>query len=359
MDMKKAKYMFMKYIKVKAPKEKKKKVKKDKVVSNPINVVESGNEPMDWFDNSLYENDGGGMFDDSFYDEFYTSSNNSFIDDLDEIFISEDYKVSKKEALTSIEAKTPFIVEKVDGKKPRIDEYDNVYKTVSKIKHSDGQRARRVGYMRVADKIERQPILFMREKNILGVFHGKCIITKKKGFNQSKIGYVKLESNGMEIDRYVEITKSKGIRPLMMWLLVLGLVFLLKDVKMPENWNFDWKNLRLYKTEEYTEYKESIVEINHNMQGTLTDGILKLNMTSKGNEDTDGLILYNVKILDVGSNDILYESGLLEKVDIQEIEISKNYEVGEFECKIICDTYRDSKLKFIGTVESDFILVVE
>lgn len=361
--MKKAKYLFLKNIKLK---EKKKAVKKDKEPANKIetNVVEMSNTP-EMGDTSIFSDDdyeydadstfNSSMFNDNDYEE--TDSVDT-MSEIQQFSFDYDWQVSKKEALVSIEAKSPFVVGKIGNSKAKIEETDRVYRTIPKIKYTDNKRARRIGYVEVTDKVKVQRVNPSKSKNIVGIVSDDYLITKKKGFNQRKIGYIKLKDDDSGIDKYVEITKSKGLEGVLIWLILIDLILLLMNVRLPENWNFDWKNLTLYKTEEQTEYRDNIVRIEHNAEPILKDGQLGLDLTSSGSTETDGKIQFILKIVDVVSGEVIYQSEMLEAgTAIQTVEISKEYEVGEFECKIVCDTYRDSL--YIGTVESVFIIITK
>lgn len=360
--MKKAKYLFLKTIKLK---EKKKPVKKAKAAANKIetNAVEMNNTPeigeSSIFSDDDYDYDSdnafsNSMFADDDYEEVDSDINGSS-QELQQLSFDYSWQVSKKEALVSIEAKSPFIVGKLDSTKAKIEETDRVYRTIPKIKYTDNRRARRIGYIEVTDKVKTQRVNMNRSKNIVGIVNDSYIITKKKGINQRKIGYIKLNDDNSGIDKYVEVTKSKGLEGMLVWLVLIDLILILMNARLPENWNFDWKNLTLYKTEEQTEYRDNIVRIEHNAEPILKDGQLGLDLTSSGSTETDGKIQFILKIVDVASGETIYESEMLEAgASLQSVEISKEYEVGEYECNIVCDTYRASL--YIGTVESDFIL---
>lgn len=111
----------------------------------------------------------------------------------------------------------------------------------------------------------------------------------------------------------------------------------------------------LYKTEETVEYIESTVTIYHSANPILKDHKLPINITS---DEAEGLV-YTVKIFDSDSN-LIYESEYIESgKGVSTIDISKEYEIGSYECFIKCDTYKNNGGSYIGTVESTFEMRVK
>lgn len=306
------------------------------------------------------DNDDLDIYSDSLYEDVKRKIYVRSTDNLERMTVDTSYRVTKREALTSIEAKTPFIVGKIDGKKLRIDENDIIYKTIPKMQHQDRKRAMRIGYIQVSDKLKCRHLKLENNENIVGLLHDDYIITKKKGFNQEKIGYIKLKDDDSGIDKYVEVTKGKGARDLFKWLLLISIIIILSNFKLPEDWHFDWKNLKLYKTEEQVEDKESIVEISHNAKAALVDNKIQLDLASKAESDTNGELLFTLKIIDNSSGESVFESALLEAgSSVAEIQLDKTYSNGEYDMVIECITYKNNKFNYIGTVESSFIMTVK
>lgn len=376
--MKKVKYLFMKTVKVKEymkevediPKKSKTVIMERDEKGEKVDAITAGGGS--WFDDDFYDNvqepqptqneDISNLdiipdclYEDNVKRKVYVRST----DNLEKMTVDDSYRVTKREALTSIEAKTPFIVGKIDGKKLRIDENDIVYKTIPKMQHQDGKRAMRIGYIQVSDKLKCRHLKLENNENIVGLLHDDYIITKKKGFNQEKIGYIKLKDDDSGIDKYVEVTKGKGARDLLMWLLLIAIIILLSNFKLPEDWHFDWKNLKLYKTEEQIENKESIVKISHNAKAVLVDSMIQLDLTSETESEADGELLFTLKIIDSSSGESVFESELLEAgSSVAEIKLDKAYSNGEYGMTIECITYKNNKFNYVGTVESSFIMVV-
>ena len=356
--MKKVKYLFMKKVKIK---EYKREVKENNYNPAAIASLSLGgysenaeSENISIFDDDYYDSDDSkdkkevcvddnSMFNDGYYEK---SENDKIIiekssDNLKQLTFDSTYRVSKREALTSIEAKTPFIVGKNKSKKPKIEEYDAVYKTIPKIKHSDKKGARRVGYLQVSDKVRKQHINIAKSKNVIGIVNDDYCITKKKGFYQRKIGYVKLQDDNSGKDKYVEVTKSKGIEFLLILLILVGIGL-----------------LSLYKTEKQVEYEEHMLTVHHDASPVMKDGVLELNLVSEKSGDADGDLEYIVKIIDNMSDETIFESEKLKEGEgLQSVPVDKKYEVGEYHCDILCDAYKG--LIYLGTVESDMVMIVK
>ena len=373
--MKKVKYLFMKKVKIK---EYKREVKENNYNPAAIASLSLGgysenaeSENISIFDDDYYDSDDSkdkkevcvddnSMFNDGYYEK---SENDKIIiekssDNLKQLTFDSTYRVSKREALTSIEAKTPFIVGKNKSKKPKIEEYDAVYKTIPKIKHSDKKGARRVGYLQVSDKVRKQHINIAKSKNVIGIVNDDYCITKKKGFYQRKIGYVKLQDDNSGKDKYVEVTKSKGIEFLLILLILVGIGLLIKNCDLPDEWHFNLKNLSLYKTEKQVEYEEHMLTVHHDASPVMKDGVLELNLVSEKSGDADGDLEYIVKIIDNMSDETIFESEKLKEGEgLQSVPVDKKYEVGEYHCDILCDAYKG--LIYLGTVESDMVMIVK
>lgn len=286
-------------------------------------------------------------------------------DGLKEYSFASSYRVTRKEALTSIEAKSPFVVMKIMDKKAKISEDDGVYRTIPKIKHSDRKKALRIGYVEVTKKptlSNMNPLSSI----VKGVVNDEYLITSKRKFNTKKIGYIKItpsiNTDTIEslTEEYVEVRESRGVTPFLTAALLTALIVTLLPSglnKLKENnWHFNPSNLRIYKTESTIDYTESTVTIYHSANPILKDNILPINITS---EKKDGLS-YEVEIKEGLTGRTLYKSEKIESGDgIAEIEISsENLSIAEDinseDCLLECKTYRGNK--YIGSVESTFTL---
>ena len=309
---------------------------------------------------------------DLFSDDIYASSEkekasskkvvSKNTDGLKEYSFATSYRVTRKEALTSIEAKSPFVVMKIMDKKAKISEDDGVYRTIPKIKHSDRKKALRVGYVEVSKKptlSKMNPLSSI----VKGVVNDEYLITSKRKFNTKKIGYIKItpsiNTDTIEslTEEYVEIRESRGVTPFLTAALLTALIVTLLpsglDKLKENNWHFDPSNLRIYKTESTIDYTESTVTIYHSANPILKDNILPINITS---EKKDGLN-YEVEIKEGLTGNTLYKSEKIESGDgIAEIEInSEDLSIAEdVDCLLECKTYRGNK--YIGSVESTFTL---
>lgn len=309
---------------------------------------------------------------DLFSDDIYASSEkekasskkvvSKNTDGLKEYSFATSYRVTRKEALTSIEAKSPFVVMKIMDKKAKISEDDGVYRTIPKIKHSDRKKALRVGYVEVSKKptlSKMNPLSSI----VKGVVNDEYLITSKRKFNTKKVGYIKItpsintDTIGSLTEEYVEIRESRGVTPFLTAALLTALIVTLLpsglDKLKENNWHFDPSNLRIYKTESTIDYTESTVTIYHSANPILKDNILPINITS---EKKDGLS-YEVEIKEGLTGNTLYKSEKIESGDgIAEIEInSEDLSIAEdVDCLLECKTYRGNK--YIGSVESTFTL---
>lgn len=314
---------------------------------------------------------------DLFSDDLYTSTEkektaSSFskpvvsknTDGLKEYSFASSYRVTRKEALTSIEAKSPFVVMKIMDKKAKISEDDGVYRTIPKIKHSDRKKALRIGYVEVTKKptlSNMNPLSSI----VKGIVNDEYLITSKRKFNTKKIGYIKITpSIPTEIEslteEYVEVRESRGVTPFLTAALLTALIVTLLpsglDKLKENNWHFNPSNLRIYKTESTIDYTESTVTIYHSANPILKDNILPINITS---EKKDGLS-YEVEIKEGLTGNTLYKSEKIESGDgIAEIEISSENlslaeDINSEDCLLECKTYRGNK--YIGSVESTFTL---
>lgn len=86
-----------------------------------------------------------------------------------------------------------------------------------KIKYSEYKQGIRLGFIRSADSFEYDTCDVYNEKQIAGVVNDRFPIHNKKGFNQKKVGYLKLAEDTSTEDYYVEVTKSRGILWMILW----------------------------------------------------------------------------------------------------------------------------------------------
>lgn len=264
--------------------------------------------------------------------------------------------VTLKVARMSKEAKAPFAIIKNGNKKKKASEFDSIYAMSKKIKYSEYKQGIRLGFIRSADSFEYDTCDVYNEKQIAGVVNDRFPIHKKKGFNQKKVGYLKLAEGTSTEDYYVEVTKSRGILWMILWaLIIVALVLLLNNLNMG-GWQFDWDNLNFYKTEVEKIYTVDQLGITHRAEVTLRDGQAGLELVS----DTVGGLEYQIRIYDTQdeTGEPIYESGILKAgTAMPTIEISKAMSTGEHTCRIECDVYRDTGV-YIGQFTSQFNLLV-
>lgn len=336
--------------------------------SYEIEEIQKQLDKDDYSEESCTEEETKDLFSDDIYasSEKEESSSKKVVskntDGLKEYSFATSYRVTRKEALTSIEAKSPFVVMKIMDKKAKISEDDGVYRTIPKIKHSDRKKALRVGYVEVSKKptlSKMNPLSSI----VKGVVNDEYLITSKRKFNTKKIGYIKItpsintDTKESLTEEYVEVRESRGVKPFLTAALLTALIVTLLpsglDKLKENNWHFNPSNLRIYKTESTIDYTESTVTIYHSANPILKDNILPINITS---EKKDGLS-YEVEIKEELTGNTLYKSEKIESGDgIAEIEInSEDLSIAEDEdCLLECKTYRGNK--YIGSVESTFTL---
>ena len=264
--MKKASYLFMQINKEPKSTEYQKELAVENIAETSVEMdsgVDADLDELDLFDEGLYDNKEPeqianeirmakeneeynklNMFGDNVYsDKGSYNSDNSI--KYPEVLADKEFRVSRKEALTSVEVKSPFIVGKKNSKKAAIEEDDVVYKTIPKISFREGRRAKVIGYVRVDKRIKRKRV---REKNVIGMLNYDFPVYKKEGFNRDLVGYIKTESDNSDFDSYIKVSKSNIGVKLLILLLVIGLGIGISQIKLPEGWNFE--NMTLFLTEQ-------------------------------------------------------------------------------------------------------------
>jgi len=266
-----------------------------------------------------------------------------------------EYLVTHKQARTMIEEKRPFIVSKLGTKRNVVEDTDNIYHTVPKMKIED-KSIQRLGFVLADEKVTKFRLKDKKKKRYKGVINDEYLILKKKPFNTKKIGYIKLQESTRQKDLYVEVITNRGYKWLAALLLILGLTGLYINTKDWEGWHINLDKLRIYKTEEITEYKESELVISLNGTPVLKNGFININLSSEYTEN----ITY-VALLYDENNNLIYESDEINAGEgiskIEETELKGIMTTGEHECILICESYRNNN--YIGSVESDLVLNVK
>lgn len=263
-----------------------------------------------------------------------------------------DYIVDIKTARTSIEEKRPFIVSKVGKKLGRTEAIDTIYKTSPKMCISD-KNVQRLGFVVADERARKFKLHDRKKKHFKGIANDEIMITKKKGFNQKKIGYIKLAESTPRKDLYVEVTTNRGYKWLIALLIILSLLGLFMFTRDWSNWHLNLDKFRVYKTEEIIKYTESELRITLNATPALKDGKVNVNISS---EYVEG-ITYIAKLYDE-SNNLIYESNEIEAGQgLSSIELMKGLSVGEHECLLQCESYRGGS--YVGNVETDLIITVK
>jgi len=349
--MKRAFYLFMQGMKVKKGSKRKKLKDSKMVVEQNITGHEETVGPVDMFDDDLYgQNDfRAEMFTDNFYNEYDKEVNNKE-NDTNVLTVDKDFRVSRKEALTSIETKSPFIVGKMNGKKACIEEDDIIYKTVSKLSYKENHNIRLVGHMEVFKAPRSKRVSEKDIEKSLGIINDEYLVSKRKGFNQSKIGYLKLENDNSGYDKYIQINRSKGLRPILGFIIICGLILLVSKVELPEGWNFD--NLTLYQVQERIEKQDISVEVLHDESVAVLDGKAAMQFQTISEKEL------GIEIVISCNGKEIYRSARMstsEYEDTGSLEfVVEGYRAGEYNCSLICEVYRANK--FIGKLESEVVI---
>jgi phage antirepressor YoqD-like protein len=275
------------------------------------------------------------------------------IDGFKKYNINTNQVVDIKTARTSIEEKRPFIVAKRGKKLSRTEDMDTIYRTSPKMEISD-KSVYRLGFIEVSDRAKEVNIKNKKKNQFRGIANDEFMITKKKGFNQKKIGYLKLEESTPSKDLYVEVTTNRGYKWLLALCGVMCLIGLFIYTRDYSDWHLNLDKMRIYKTKETVEYQESELAIRLNATPVLKDGYVNLNLSS---DDADG-VTYIARLYLSDSDKLLYESKELQAGEgIGQIEISEELEEGKYDCYLKCESYRNGN--YIGDVESTLQLKVK
>ena len=268
------------------------------------------------------------------------------IDEFNNYSIPCDYMVSYKEARTAIEEKRPFIVAKRGNKRNSVEDIDTIYKSLPKMKIAD-KSVERIGFVQVYKNPKQVKV--KNKKKYRGIANEEFLITKKKAFNQKKIGYLPLNESTTEKDLYVEITTNRGYRWILTVFIVLGLLGLFVSAKDWDGWKYNKEKFTLYKVQETVQYKESALNIGFNATPLFENNSLDILLTS---EYAEG-ISYKAMLYDENNN-LIYESKEIQAGQgLEVIYLDDKYTSLSDICILKCETYRNGK--YIGTVESDIM----
>lgn len=329
--------------------------------SNEIQV-----EPFEgWYDEApAADQNEDNLFIEDFYSEDYRGKSQIEVevkntDHFKQYTFDTDYLITLKSARMSKEAATPFVVLKTGDKKSKATELDTIYRTDKKIKYSEYKQGIRFGFIRVSDSFRYAKYNLEKTQQLVGVVNDEIPIRKKKGFNQKRVGYIKLSEGTSTEDYYVEATKSRGILwMILMTLVIAALVILLCGYDWG-GWHFNWDGLTAYKTSITDVQEQNQLSINHEADVELNeDGFINLGLTSDGEDD----LQFKVRIYcgAIEEDNLIYESDkLMTGAGLEKIEPHGlgDLKAGNYTCIVLCEVFKDSG-SFIGTLESHFILKV-
>lgn len=281
-------------------------------------------------------------------------------DPYDKYTISSEHYMTLKEARVSKEIKTPFAIIKGQGKKSKVTEYDNIYRTDKKIKYKQYRQRSRLGFIRSADDFRYSTIKLHYDlppdERIVGMLNEEIPIRKKKGFNQKTVGFMKLAESADHEDYYVEVIRSRGILWMILTALIIAALALILNGHDWSNWHFNWDSLAVYKTTVSEIQTENLIEINHRAEVNLEGNSLRLELTS----NQVGATEYKVKIYigDDATGQQIYESEKLSAgTGLGTIEVTgtEGLQPGSYTCTIKCDVYKGLG-GYIGSLESHFTI---
>ena len=253
---------------------------------------------------------------------------------------------------------------------------------------------------------------------IVGILNSKFIIHKYKGFNKKKIGYIPIKLDEVQtldnfdnvtsdeiaelnnnneqayfdrlykqskllkqqqekensVQRYVEVVEDIGIkRFIYIFLLLITIAFsyrTLKNSSLAEDWNFDPKNLILFKTEEQTIFNENNIEIGMNVTPTFKNNVINLNLIS---EEVDNIsftceIIDNETGLNLYKSDELIKSGTsITNIEIKEEEVPEELREIYFSSNenniyrsatVRCETYKGLD-EYLGDIEQQIQIKIK
>lgn len=260
-----------------------------------------------------------------------------------------DYLIPIKAARLAKDSQSPFAALYEPKARKKYKESEMVYKTEKSMPYNEYKQNIRFGFIRTSDTFKYAKMKPEKVKELLGLAHDEFPIRRKKGFNQKKVGYIKLNIPNDMANYYVEVVKSGRILRWLWWILIiLALLLLLRSCGLSD---WDWNRLNPYRIETTDVQDVSQLSIQHRAEVKNDGDRLNLGLTS---ESVAG-ISFVVKVY-AGSNDqgdLIYESkrmnagDTLATIDIQGRVVSA--------CTIVCEVYKDSG-QYIGSIESYFTI---
>ena len=309
------------------------------VVAEQPERSEHQNDEIDLYSDEAYRNE----------DSVIQTEDIKELDDFGLYDFDIDYLVTIKAARLAKNSQSPFAALYEPKERKTYKESEMVYKTEKRMTYNEYKQNIRFGFIRASDTFKYAKMKPDKVKELLGLAHGEFPIRRKKGFNQKKVGYIKLNIPNETADYYVEVVKSRGILRWLWWILIiLALLLLLRSCNMSD-WN--WNALNPYRTETTDVQDASQLSIQHRAEVNNDGGRLNLGLTS---ESVDG-ISFVIKVY-AGSEsqgDLIYESGRMNAGDtLATIDIQGQIDVA---CTLVCEVYKDSG-QYIGSLESCFTI---
>ena len=319
----------------------------------------------EWEKESKAKNDDNGEYN-GFSDDLYDDNTEEQIkhkntDGLKEYRVDSNNIYTLKSARMSKEIRTPFAVVKTSKKKRGVGEFDNLYRIDQKTKYNEFRQEVTIGYVKASNRFGYAHYKPSMNDKIVGLINGEIPIWKNKGFNQQRVGYIKLNEKSLLEEYYVEVTRSRGYwRFIQVALIVAALLIVLSKVNF-ENIHFSKDGLEFIKSTVTEVQEEQQMAISHLSDLEVKDGLVNIDLTSEVSEGLE----FKVKIY-IGDNidtglQICESERLAAGSSIDTVEISQQVagalRQGTHEGILVCEIYNAGS-KPVRTLTSSIKLIV-
>lgn len=364
-----------------------------------INVEDTG-----YLNMGLYEDNSGNssLYNNYYDDSLYNDNESSEYKNTDlyiKYNIESEMLVTAKEARTTTDKKTKFIVSKDEAylednkkhfkkSKSIITEADNIYKLSSKMRKSGfaqqylSKPIERIGFIEVSDNAtdimsSKQLEKKTKQNKILGMLEDNKPILKTKPFNTRKIGYLPVELSEMQhhmckdnylnadikTQQFVEVVEKRDKKWIAAILLIMFIIIAVLKTVDTEGWKFNLSNLTIFKTEEQTNTEEDNLQLSFNVSPTLITteetGRYRLNINLYS-QQTESEITYKATLYTSNNTEIWSRSNILTGETIEEIEVTLPQTASNQEtipCELKATIYKEGR--YIGEIKSSLTINIE
>lgn len=327
-------------------------------------TINAENDPFaDWDEGNAASSEEYSSFSEGYYDndsnEVQVEHKNT--DGLRAYRFDASYSYSLKAARMSKEIKTPFAIQKTSKKGKGIGEFDNLYRTDQKIKYNEYKQGVTIGFVRASNKFKYAQYKPSMNEKLVGIINDEIPIRKEKGFNQKRVGYIKLAEGNSEENYYVEVTKNRGFwRLIQVVIIVAALLIVLNSINF-ENIHFSKDGLEFIKSAVTEMQEEKQLTISHLSDLRVKDRLVNIGLTSEISEGLE----FKVKIylgdntdtgLLVCESERLVAGSSLDTIEISQ-QVMEQLRQGAHEGILLCEIY-DNSDKSVRTVSSSIRLMV-